>query len=248
VRLLAALLALLVAPLAPRAETVTVFAAASLRDAVEALARPFEAASGHRVVASYAASNALARQLEAGAPAQVFISADRARADYVESRGLALAGARRTLAGNELVLVAPRASRAELSVAPGLDLARHLGNGRLALANPEAVPAGRYAKAALQSLGAWDAVKGRLAPAESVRAALAFVSRGESPLGIVYRTDAIADPSVRVVGVFPPTSHPRIVYPLLVLRNATPAARSFAEHLASDAARATWIRLGFTAP
>jgi molybdate transport system substrate-binding protein len=247
-RLHAALLALLLAPLAPRAETVTVFAAASLRDAVEALARPFEAATGHRVVASYAASNALARQLEAGAPAQVFISADREWADYVESRGLALAGARRTLAGNELVLVAPKASRVELSVAPGLDLAGHLGKGRLALANPEAVPAGRYAKAALQSLGAWDAVKGRLAPAESVRAALAFVSRGEAPLGIVYRTDAIADPSVRVVGVFPPASHPRIVYPLLVLKNATPAGRSFAQHLAGDAARATWIGLGFTAP
>jgi molybdate transport system substrate-binding protein len=243
-----ALLTLALLPLVPRAETVTVFAAASLRDAVEALARPFEAASGHRVVASYGASNALARQLDAGAPAQVFISADREWADYVESRGLALAGSRRSLAGNELVLVAPRASRAELSIAPGLDLARHLGNGRLALANPEAVPAGRYAKAALQSLGAWDAVKGRLAPAESVRAALAFVSRGEAPLGIVYRTDAIADSSVRIVGVFPPTSHPRIVYPLLVLRNATPAAKSFAEHLASEASRATWIKLGFTAP
>jgi molybdate transport system substrate-binding protein len=247
VRFLALLFALL-APLALRAETVTVFAAASLRDAVEALARPFEAASGHRVVASYAASSALARQLEAGAPAQIFISADREWADYVESHGLALTGSRRTLAGNELILVAPRMSRVELTLAPGVDLARHLGNGRLALANPEAVPAGRYAKAALQSLGVWDAVKGKLAPAESVRAALAFVSRREAPLGIVYRTDAIADPSVRVVGVFPPTSHPRIVYPLLVLRNATPAAKSLADHLASEASRATWIKLGFTAP
>jgi molybdate transport system substrate-binding protein len=249
-RLLAGVLTplLLVLAVAAHAETVTVFAAASLRDAIEALARRFEASTGNRVVVSYAASNALARQIDAGAPAQVFLSADLEWADYVEGRGLAQAGTRRNLAGNELVLVAPKSSHVVISLERGADIARALGNGRLAVANPAAVPAGKYAKAALESLGAWASVKDKLAPAESVRAALAFVARGEAPLGIVYRTDANAEPAVRVVAAFPP---PRIRGSFIRCSSSSarpPAAKALADHLASDASRATWLELGFTAP
>jgi molybdate transport system substrate-binding protein len=176
-----------------RAETITVFAAASLGEALDAAARPFEAATGDKVAVSYAASSALARQVEAGAPASLFISADVDWIDYVEKRGLAVPGTRRDLHGNDLVLIAPAGSATSVKIAPGFDLAAALGDGRLALANPDSVPAGKYAKAALTALGAWQRVEGRIAPAENVRAALALVSRGEAPLGIVYRTDALAE-------------------------------------------------------
>jgi len=235
----------LVAGPAARAETILVFAAASLREALDTTAKAYERTSGDKVTVSYAASNALARQIEAGAPAAIFISADTDWIDYVEKRGLTLAGSRRNLLGNDLVLVAPADSATALRIAPGFDLAAALRGRRLALADPQSVPAGRYAKAALVSLGGWSSVERRIAPAESVRAALAFVARGEAPLGIVYRTDALAEKAVRIVDTFPAGSHPPIVYPLVLLKGASPAARALATHLASPLARATWERFGF---
>ncbi|HUL95942.1 MAG TPA: molybdate ABC transporter substrate-binding protein [Usitatibacter sp.] len=244
-RFAALLLPLLFAGAFARADTITVFAAASLRESLDAVAKPFEAATGHKVVVSYGASNALARQIEAGAPATLFVSADLDWVDYVETRGLTVPGTRRNLLGNDLVLVAPAASRIAVKIAPGFDLAHALGDGRLALANPDAVPAGKYAKAALAWLGAWAGVEKRIAPAENVRAALALVSRGEAPLGIVYRTDALADKGVRIVDAFPAGSHPAIVYPMVELKGATAATHELAAHLASPAARPTWERYGF---
>jgi molybdate transport system substrate-binding protein len=227
------------------AETITVFAAASLKEALDAAVKPFESRAGHRVAISYAASNALAKQVEAGAPASIFISADTDWIDYVESRGLAVAGSRVNLLANDLVLIAPASSATALRIAPGFDLARALGKGRLAIANPSSVPAGKYARAALSALGAWNGVEARLAPAENVRAALAFVARGEAPLGIVYRTDAMAEKAVRIVDAFPPGTHPPIVYPLVLLKGATSATRALAAHLAAPDTRATWEHFGF---
>ena len=247
-RRLAALLLALAASLPARADRVLVFAAASLKDGLEACARAFEGASGHKVVVSYAASNALARQVEAGAPAELFLSADTDWIDYLEARGLTEPGSRRNLLGNDLVLVAPASSRVRVNLAPGVDLAATLGDRRIALANPEAVPAGKYAKAAFASLGAWNAIKGKVAAAENVRAALALVARGEAPLGVVYRTDAIAEKSVRIVDTFPAGSHPPVLYPLVRLKGAGPASRAFADHLSGAEARATFSRFGFRVP
>lgn len=227
------------------AQALTVFAAASLKEALDAAVRPFEAASGRRVAISYAGSNVLARQIEAGAPAALFISADREWVDELESHGLVVPGTRRDLVANELVIIAPASSRLQLHVAPGFDLARALAGGRLALANPDAVPAGRYAKASLQHLGAWEAVRDRIAPAENVRGALALVARGEAPLGIVYRTDALAERGVRIVDTIPAGTHAPIVYPMVVIRGAPAAARDLAADLASPAAARTWERFGF---
>ena len=242
-RLLAAL-ACLACTLA-HAGTLTVFAAASLKEALDAAVKPFEAKTGERVVISYAGSNVLARQIEAGAPAALFISADTDWVDELEARGLTAPGTRVNLLANDLVLVAPAASTVRLRVARGFDLARALAGGRLALANPDAVPAGKYARASLQRLGAWDAVRARTAPAENVRAALALVARGEAPLGIVYRTDALAERRVRIVDAIPADTHPPIVYPLVAMREAPAAARDLAAHLASRAMDATWERFGF---
>ncbi|HEX4780736.1 MAG TPA: molybdate ABC transporter substrate-binding protein [Usitatibacter sp.] len=242
--LAAFLLALALAPFA-HAETVTVFAATSLKESLDAAVKPFEAATGNKVVVSYAGSNALAKQIEAGAPATLFISADLAWLDYVEKRGLTAPGTRRNLLGNDLVLIAPAASTASVKIAPGFDLAGALGGGRLAIADPDAVPAGKYAKAALASLGAWSGVQGHVAPGENVRAALALVSRGEAPLGIVYRTDAMAAQGVRIVDAFPGGSFPAIVYPMVELKPSTPATHALARHLASPATRAVWEHYGF---
>jgi molybdate transport system substrate-binding protein len=239
------LAALLFASAGARAETLVVFAAASLHEALDAVVKPWEAASGNKVSVSYAASNALARQIEAGAPAAIFVSADLAWMDYVERRGLLKPGTRRDLLRSDLVLIAPAASTRKVAIAPGFDLGAALGGGRLAIANPDAVPAGKYAKAALLSLHAWDGVKDRIAPAENVRAALALVSRGEAPLGIVYRTDALADKGVRVIGTFPADTHPPIVYPMAELGGAGAAADALAKALASPEAKATWERFGF---
>jgi molybdate transport system substrate-binding protein len=241
----ALLLAGLAAFTAARAETVLVFAAASLHGALDAAVKPYERSTGNTVSVSYAGSNALARQIEAGAPAALFISADVAWVDYVAKLGLVKPGTRRDLLRNELVLVAPAASNAHVSIAPGFDLAAALGGGRLALADPAAVPAGKYAKAALEALGAWKRVEGRIAPAQDVRVALMLVSRGEAPLGIVYRTDAMSDPGVRVVATFPGDTHPPVVYPLVELKGAGAAADALARALASPQAKATWERYGF---
>ena len=196
---------------------------------------------------AYGASSALARQADAGAPAELFLSADLDWIDWLAKRGRLAAPPVRLLA-NDLVLIAPAASRVEIRIAPGFDLARALAGGRLAIADPRAVPAGRYARAALERLGAWKAIAPRLAPAGDVRAALALVARGEAPLGIVYRTDALAEPRVKVVATFPEASHPPIVYGMALLAGATADARAFAEYAASPPARAAWARHGFRFP
>ena len=247
-RRVAALIALIaLAPFA-RADNVTVFAAASLKEALDAAVHSFESSSGNRVTVSYAGSNALARQIESGAPADIFISADTDWIDYVESRNLAVPGSKKTLLGNDLVLIAPAASRVQVKLAPGVDIAAILGDKRIALANPDAVPAGKYAKTAFTALGAWNAIEGKVAAADNVRAALALVARGETPLGVVYRTDAMAEKNVRVVDAFPVGTHPPIVYPMVVLkRSTTPAATALAAYLAGPEARATFAKFGFSA-
>jgi len=227
---------------------ITVFAAASLTDVLQEIGAAFRADTGIPVRFSFAASSALARQAESGAPAQVFVSADVEWMDYLAARGLIDAGTRRDVAGNELVLIAPADSAVQLTITSGFGLVAALGEGRLAVAEPETVPAGRYAKAALTTLGVWDAVEGRLAPAENVRAALAHVSRGEAPLGIVYRTDARADAQVRVVDSFPAGTYPPIVYPAAAIAGAPESAAEFGEYLAGDKAQDAFRRNGFTAP
>ena len=239
------LVALLLAP-AAQAQAL-VFAASSVKEALDEVADTFVAGRAGRVDVSYAASSVLARQITRGAPADIFISADTDWADYVAQQ--AIAGTRRNLLANDLVLVAPAASDVKLKLVHGMDLARALGKGRLAMADPESVPAGKYGKTALKSLDAWKGVEGRVAAAENVRAALALVARGEAPLGIVYRTDALADKGVRIVDTFPAASHPPIVYPMVVLRrSSSPAATAFAGYLATSDARAIFLRHGFRIP
>lgn len=214
-----------------RAQAVTVFAAASLKDALDAIDAMNQKRGGPKAVISYAASSALAKQVESGAPADIFISADLDWMDYLEKRGLIKTTSRTNLLRNELVIVAPADTKVSLTVGPKFPLAAQLGNGRLAMGDPDHVPAGKYGKAALEALEVWPSVAAKIARAENVRSALLFVSRGEAPLGIVYRTDAAADAKVRIAGVFPPTSHPPIVYPAAVLsggRAGAAADRYFA--------------------
>ena len=230
-----------------RAEQILVFAASSLQNALDESAAKFQRAGDHTVRISYAASSTLARQIEHGAPADLFISAHPLWMDYVQERSLIDMASLTRLIANELVIVAPRDSAVELTIAPGFGLASALGDGRLALADPDHVPAGIYAKAALQSLGVWSAVARRLAPTGNVRAALALVASQAAPLGIVYRSDAVADSAVRVVDGFAPDTHPPIVYPAAVLaRNTSQAAYDFLRYLASPAAVENFARRGFT--
>lgn len=240
-----ALAALLALP--AYAAEVLVFGAASLKEALDEQARRFEASSGHRVVVSYGASNTLAKQIESGAPADLFVSADLDWMDFLDGKSLLMPGTRIQLLRNSLVLIAPASSSVALGIGPGFALAAALGTGKLAMANPDSVPAGKYGKAALESLGAWTSVEKQVARAENVRAALALVSRGEAPLGIVYATDALADKGVRIVGTFPATSHPPIVYPAAVMASSkSPAAKPLLDFLRSPPARATWEKYGFT--
>jgi len=239
-------LAVILCPAPALAADVTVFAAASLGETLTILARNYQQATGKSVAVSLAASSALARQIEASAGADIFFSADREWMDYLETRGLLTLGTRRDLLTNRLVLVAAKDWVGAIAIAPGFNLGAALKGGRLALADPDSVPAGRYGKAALIHLRAWDGVAGRLAPAENVRVALAYVARGEAPLGIVYDTDARAEPRVRVAGIFPASAHPPIVYPAALTRGAAPAARPFLDWLSSASARAVVVRGGFT--
>ena len=226
-----------------QAQPVLVFAAASMKNALDEAA----AQAPVRATVSYASSSALARQIEAGAPAQVYVSADLAWMDYVQEKNRILPGTRRNLLGNKLVLIAPAASKVRASLEKGFPLAKLLGNGRLALGDPAHVPAGKYAKAALESLGVWESVQGRLAPAENVRAALALVARAETPLGVVYATDAAAEPRVRVVGAFPEGSHPPIVYPVALTVHARGSEPGrFLDFLGTPQARAIFEKHGFT--
>jgi molybdate transport system substrate-binding protein len=228
------------------AADVTIFAAASLKEAMDDQAKQFEAGTGNKVVVSYGASNALAKQIEAAAPADIFISADLDWMDYLEQRNLLAPGTRINLLRNALVLIAPASSKATLKIAPNFALAAALGTEKLAMANPDAVPAGRYGKSALEKLGVWASVEKQVARAENVRAALLLVSRGEAPFGIVYSTDALSDKGVRVVDTFPPDSYPPIVYPAAVLASSkSPAARQLLDYIRSPSARPVWEKYGF---
>ncbi len=248
----AALLALLVWLAAPPGDGdrtgPVVLAAASMHDALEDAADAW-AAQGHaRPVLSFAASSAAARQVEAGAPADLFVSADEEWMDELEQRSLLVAGSRAVLATNRLVLIAPVGSDLQIEPAPGFPLSAALGDGRLAIAETGSVPAGRYAKAALNNLGVWSDVSDRLAPAENVRAALQLVVRGAAPLGITYATDASSEPAVRIVGRFPADSHPPIRYPLaLVAAGDHPDADAFRAFLLSGQGMAILARHGFGA-
>src|SRR6185312_1185160 len=206
--------------------TITIFAAASLKNALDRAAADYAKETGAPATKiSYAASSALARQIEQGAPADLYISADTDWMDYLAQKNLIKGGTRVDLFTNHLALIAPKDSTVKLTVKRGFPLARALGAGRLAIAGPE-VPAGKYGEASLTALGVWDQVKDRTARGENVRAALQFVVRGEAPLGIVYDTDALAEPGVRIVGLFPDSSHPRIVYPGAAV-TANPRAAAF---------------------
>ncbi len=228
-------------------EPVTVFAAASLKESAEKVAAAWKAAGGADVIFSFAGSSALARQIEAGAPADVFISADLKWMDHLAKAGRIQTETRIDLLGNRIVLVAPKGSTATIAIAPGFPLATLLGDERLAMANVDAVPAGTYGKAALTNLGVWESVKDKVAQAENVRAALLLVSRGEAPLGIVYETDARVDASVTILDRFPETSHPAIIYPAaLTTDGKNPHAADFLAYLQGADAHAIFTAAGFT--
>ena len=228
-------------------EEVVVFAAASMKTALDGVAADFQAATGHKVTISYGGSNALAKQILEGAPADIFLSAAVNWMDEVEKAGLLADGTRTDLFGNRLVLIAHGANAAPVQIGPGLDLAALLGDGKLSMAMVDAVPAGQYGKAALESLGLWSAVAPSVAQSENVRAALALVSAGEAPFGIVYATDAASDDNVSVVGTFPAESHAPIIYPGAVLKTAEDDADlAFFKALSQDAADAKFSAQGFS--
>jgi molybdate transport system substrate-binding protein len=228
-------------------QTITVFAAASMKNALDDANAAFTKASGIKVVVSYAASSALMKQIEQGAPADVFVSADLDWMDYGSQRRLIRDDSRINLLGNRLVLIAPtRSPLGEISIAPGFDLARLAGDGRIVTGDMRAVPVGKYAKAALERLGAWATVEKKMAMTENVRAALALVARGEAPLGIVYETDAKVDPNVKIVGAFPADSHPPIVYPVALTAAARPDAARYLAFLRSQTANLIFETFGFT--
>ena len=247
-RLSAVVLALLAlaGPALAQPEPLTVFAAASLKDVMDAQGAAFQRAGGSPVRFSYAGSSAIARQIESGAPADLFISADSDWMDYVAQRGLIAPASRRDLVTNHLALIAPASSKTRLTIGKGMNLNAALAGGRLAMAGPD-VPAGRYGRAALNYLGVWPSVQDRVVSADNVRNAMLFVSRGEAPLGVVYDTDALVDPKVRIVGLFPDRSHPRIVYPAAIVKSSTnPAGARFMTFLRSRAAQDIFRRYGFT--
>jgi molybdate transport system substrate-binding protein len=223
-----------------------VFAAASLKDAIDATDAGFAKQSGKTPVASYAASSALAKQIEQGAPADIFISADEDWMNYLIDRKLIRPDTRFDLLGNTLVLIASKDSKIEGKIAEGFPLAALLGGGYLAMANTDSVPAGKYGKAALSKLGVWGQVKDRIAQADNVRAALKLVSTGEAPLGIVYGTDAKSDPNVKVIDTFPEGTHSPIIYPIAIAASSTNADASFLlAYLKSSAAQSIFRDQGF---
>ena len=248
-RIFLATLALLACSATLGAETtqrpLTVYAAASLTDVLGKLGDEFKTSTRTPVRFSFAASSILARQIEAGARADVFFSADQEWMDYLNARGLIDKSTRRDLVGNRLVLIAPADSKIELKIAPGFPLVGALGGGRLATGDPDTVPVGRYARSALTSLGLWDEIRDRLVRADNVRSAMVFVARGEVPLGIVYTTDALVDQKVRIVDTFPANTHTPITYPAAVVNGARGEARPFVEFLGGDVARGTWKKFGF---
>jgi len=229
-------------------EQITVFAAASLKNALDDTNAAFTKATDIKVVASYEASSALAKQIEQGAPADVFISADLRWMDYAAERKLINQDTRVNLLGNKLVLIAPADSKlSDVTIGQGFDIAKLAGDGRIAVADVKAVPAGLYAKAALEKLGAWKAAEPKLAQAENVRATLAFVARGETPVGIVYETDARIEPKVKTIGVFPNDSYPPVTYPVAATSDTKKAAvGQYFTFLRSPAAKAIFEKYGFS--
>jgi molybdate transport system substrate-binding protein len=236
-----------VLPAAAQGKDVLVFAAVSLKNALDDIARQWQRESGKKTVTSYAASSTLIKQIEEGAPADIFVSADLDWMDYGQHKGLIRPDSRFNLLGNRLVLIVPKDANVSANIQPGFDLAALLKGGRLAMANVGAVPAGKYGKAALEKLGAWEGVKDKIAQTENVRAALVLVARGGAPLGIVYQTDAASDPTVKIVGTFPENTHPPIIYPIALTKETTnPEAQAFLNYLRSPVARAAFERQGFT--
>jgi molybdate transport system substrate-binding protein len=232
----------------PKRPVLLVFAASSLTNVMGDLSKAFEQQAGVPVRLSFAASSVLARQIEAGGKADVFICADEEWMDYLQRRNLIDKSSRRDLAGNRLVLIAPADSKLDIRIAPGFPLLAALRGGRLSTGDPDTVPVGRYARSALISLGVWEQVQERLAAADNVRSAMMFVSRGEAPLGIVYATDALLEPRVRVVGTFPANSHAPIAYPGAVTIGSDNHAASFLEFLSKPESLDTWRRFGFLEP
>ena len=227
-------------------KAITIFAAASMKNALDDINAAFTKSTGIKVVASYAASSALMKQIEQGAPADVFASADLDWMDYGSQKRLINDATRVNLLGNQLVLIAPKDSKLDnVTIGPRFDLAKLAGDGRIVTGDVQAVPVGKYAKAALEKLGSWDAASSKFAMTENVRAALTLVARGEAPFGIVYATDAKVEPRVKVIGTFPADSHPEIVYPVAATVTAKPEADTYLRYLRSAAAKAVFEQYGF---
>jgi molybdate transport system substrate-binding protein len=232
-----------------QASQLLVFSAASLNDALQEIGSAYEKTTPVKVNLSFDASSNLARQIEAGAKADVFFSADTQWMDYLQTRNLIQVSTRQNVVANSLVLIAAADSRIKLKIAPHFPLVAALGkDGRLATGDPDSVPAGRYARAALSALGVWDEVSPRLARGENVRVALLYVARGEAPLGIVYATDALVDKTVRVVDTFPANTHPPIVYPVALTKSAQSAAAAFVAYLTGPRGHEVFAKYGFTEP
>jgi molybdate transport system substrate-binding protein len=240
----ALILALLI-PFPALADEITVYAAASLKTALDQIAADWQADTGDTVTLVYGGTPAMAKQIAQGAPADIFIAASTDWMDYVIDAGLMRAGSRRDILGNALVLVGPTGA-APINLSSGTDLAGLLGDGKLSMALVDAVPAGQYGKAALTTLGLWDSIAAQVAQSENVRAALALVAQGEAPLGIVYASDAVAEPQVTVVAAFAPDTHPPIVYPAALTADADAAAAAFLDGLGAPAAQAVFVANGFT--
>jgi molybdate transport system substrate-binding protein len=233
-------------PAATEDKTLTVFAAASMKNALDDIDAAYTAKTGVKVNVSYAASSALAKQIEQGAPADVFVSADTDWMDYATSKKNINEPTRVNLLGNSIVLIAPKDSKIDnVTIGQGFDLAKLAGDGKIATGDVKAVPVGKYAKAALEKLGAWQAAEPKFAMAESVRAALTLVARGEAVLGIVYSTDAKVEPGVKIVGTFPADSHPAIIYPVAATTTAKPETSDYLAFLRSSAAKAILEKYGF---
>jgi molybdate transport system substrate-binding protein len=245
--LLVAAAGVFAAPAPAQETTLTVFAAASMKNALDDVDAAYTRKTGIRIVVSYAASSTLMKQIEQGAPADVFASADLDWMDYGSRKNVIRDDTRINLLGNKIVLIAPVDARIDkVTIAPGVDLAALAGDGRITTADVRSVPVGKYAKAALEKLGIWAAVEPKMAMAENVRAALALVARGEAALGIVYATDAKVEPKVKIVGAFPDDSHPPIIYPVAATATAKPEAADYLAFLRSPAAKAIFEKYGFT--
>jgi molybdate transport system substrate-binding protein len=245
IRLMAAAFIAVMLSAGAMAADLTFFAAASLSNALPEIAAAYKQQTGKTVKFSFAASSVLARQIEASPGVDLFMSADADWMDYLDNRGLINHATRKTLLSTHLVLIAPVASTVTLKLGPHVDLVGALKGGRLAIADPDSVPAGKYGKSALTSLGIWNSLVDHTANAESVRVALAYVARGETPLGIVYATDAKIEPKVKVIDTFPDKTHAPIVYPAAMTKDAKPEAKGFLDFLSGPQARAVFVKYGF---